>query len=539
MSLTKIIFSTFLGAFCVSALAACGQGADGFAGDESAIGSAASADLSTLVDPVTLAAIPTNQTLDQRTAQCQQDPRVTLGLVALNVCVGADLFFRDTFNGNGRSCATCHPTANNFTQDPPFIATLAPSDPIFIAENDATLAGLERPDLMRNFGLILENVDGLDAPTTKFVMRSVPHMFSLSTTITPNPKPTDGTTLPPNERTGWGGDGSPSDVAGTSGLLRDFQDGAIRQHYTLSLNRVPGTDFTFATAEELDDISAFTHTIGRMNDIDITKIVLTDSAADTGRTTFIAKPCNVCHHNAGANFSVDGFNRNFNTGIDTARLGILDQEGIPHDGGFGNTAGACVGNPTSTCFGNGTFNTPPLIEAPSTPPFFHNNLVNTIEEAINFYTTAQFGGSPSGAAVGGPIVLSVFDVNNIGRFLRVLNASFNCQLASTRLNASAQLAANLGVGTFEPIQDATLKLAAIQLQDAVTVLSSVRALNVAQQTSLRSAISFINQAVTATTTANRESAISSALALVNAANAGLTTNAATITFTMGPGTLLF
>jgi hypothetical protein len=36
------------------------------------------------------------------------------------------------------------------------------------------LAQLEKPQLMRQFGLILENLDGLEDPTNKFVMRSVP-----------------------------------------------------------------------------------------------------------------------------------------------------------------------------------------------------------------------------------------------------------------------------------------------------------------------------------------------------------------------------
>ena len=28
---------------------------------------------------------------------------------------GAELFFEETFNGNGRTCGTCHPASNNFT----------------------------------------------------------------------------------------------------------------------------------------------------------------------------------------------------------------------------------------------------------------------------------------------------------------------------------------------------------------------------------------------------------------------------------------
>ena len=38
------------------------------------------------------------------------------------------------------------------------------SDPLFIAEQVPALAQLEKPALMRNFGLILENVDGLADP---------------------------------------------------------------------------------------------------------------------------------------------------------------------------------------------------------------------------------------------------------------------------------------------------------------------------------------------------------------------------------------
>jgi hypothetical protein len=38
-------------------------------------------------------------TLDQRIAGCNNDPRVLARAVSLDVCVGADLFFRETFAG--------------------------------------------------------------------------------------------------------------------------------------------------------------------------------------------------------------------------------------------------------------------------------------------------------------------------------------------------------------------------------------------------------------------------------------------------------
>src|SRR6187402_918855 len=64
---------------------------------------------------------------------CNQDPRVNLGMVPLAVCAGARLFFDETFSGNGRTCGSCHPAANNYTIDVMFTSTLPPSDPLFVA----------------------------------------------------------------------------------------------------------------------------------------------------------------------------------------------------------------------------------------------------------------------------------------------------------------------------------------------------------------------------------------------------------------------
>ena len=93
---------------------------------------------------------------------------------------GRNSFFNDTFNGNGRTCGSCHREDNNLTIDPEFIATLPPTDPLFVAEfNPALAQNFENPVLMRKFGLILENVDGFDDLPNKFVMRSVPHTLAM------------------------------------------------------------------------------------------------------------------------------------------------------------------------------------------------------------------------------------------------------------------------------------------------------------------------------------------------------------------------
>jgi len=129
------------------------------------------------------------------------------------VNTGRDLFFNETFDGNGRTCGTCHPEDNNHTLDPRFIASLPADDPLFVAERDEPnpLAhNFENPALMHEVGLILENTNGFDDLEQSFTMRSVPHLLALRTSITPPTDGNDGTTLPPDERVGWGGDGAPA-----------------------------------------------------------------------------------------------------------------------------------------------------------------------------------------------------------------------------------------------------------------------------------------------------------------------------------------
>jgi cytochrome c peroxidase len=459
-----------------------------------------------------------------KTSGCSTDPRVTLGLVSEAVCTGADLFFREPFGGNGRTCATCHPASHNFTIDATFIATLPPGDPLFVAETVPALATLEVPALMRSFGLIRENLDGFGDLPNRFVMRSVPHVFAQSISITAELVPTDGTTRPPNERTGWGGDGAPN-----AGELRDFPTGAITQHYTQSLARVSGTDFVLATSSELDAIVAFLATIGRTNDMVIASVTLTDAGAEAGRIRFqdADARCNGCHRNAGARNGA-GINRNFNTGVETARIATLDTLAIPHDGGFGVV-------PTSGgALGNGTFNTPPLVEAADTGPWFHTNGFGPqIEDAIAFYTTAAFAGSPSGNGVAIP--LTALDIANIGRFLRVVNASMNCQLALARIAADIAIIGDQK-NHERDLQQTLAALAGAEVADAITDLSGVVGLHASAQVSLLAAQVSLQCAATHASHVHRLGCAQDALAAVTVANASLGTG---LTLTMGAGSLMF
>jgi len=479
-------------------------------------------------------------TVAQRATTCANDPRVALGLVSSDVCVGADLFFRDDFGGNGRTCATCHPSDHNYTIDPGYIASLPASDPLFVGEQQPALAQLEKPALMRQYGLILENADDTSDPTNRFVMRSVPHCLGLATSVTAQAVPTDGTTRPPNQRTGWSGDGAPN-----NGELRDFQTGAVVQHYTKSLSRTAGTDFVLPTSDELDKIVTFTSTIGRVNDVTLANLSLSDSGAETGRLAFLtpANRCNGCHNNAGANVAA-AFNRNFNTGVERSRVADLNTLGIPFDGGFGGPGVTSFnfdadGDGALDSYGNGTFNTPPLIEAADTGPFFHTNAFTTIESAITFYTTAAFSTSPAGAA--GAIVLSPTDIANLGRFLRVVNASLNCQMAQARINADVAI-----IGGYKnhsrDVQQRLAALALAEVNDALGDLSSVANLNVTAQTSLVAAQTSLRKATAEENWPDRLTELQAALTTITAANSSLSATPAgvtALTFNMGAGTLMF
>jgi hypothetical protein len=457
---------------------------------------------------------------------CASDPRVAVGVVDLNTCIGADLFFRAPFGGNGRTCATCHPVGNNLTIDPKFISTLPPTDPLFVAEFNSDLKELEKPPQMHQFSLILENVDGFDPdPTTHFVLRSVPHTLSLATSITRPP----GSPNPPADRTGWSGDGAPG-----RGALRDFMQGAIQQHYTKTLARVSGTDFKPASDAELDAIAQFMKLTGRGNELALSTVVMSDSGAEAGRIKFLAVGCDFCHSNAGAN--AGGSNFNFNTGVESSRNPALAM--FPHDGGFGIIASSSTGP-----FGDGTFNVPPLIEAADTGPFFHtatsvvgasaHNVATatTIEEAIAFYTSPAFRNAPDGF----PIVLAAADIDNVGRFLRGLNAVFSAAIAIKRIDAELAIV-NKFHNTQLGIQREMIRLANVEVGDAIRVLSEVQGLDASSLTAFRKASSDLAAAQTTTVEADRIANVKDARQLLSAGSSAIGTN---LTYDIGEGSVMF
>jgi cytochrome c peroxidase len=359
------------------------------------------------------------------------------------IAKGRTIFFNETFKGNGRTCGTCHRAEDNFTITPAFIATLPRNDPLFVAETNRDLAeNFENPRLMREFGLILENLDGFNDLANKFVMRGVPHVLALRNSVN----------SPQGPRTGWSGDGAPGD-----GTLRAFATGAVIQHFTKTLNRVADVDFRLPTDDELDAVEAFMLSLGRQQDLQL-PLPLKGTVAKRGQEIFrdnTLGKCNICHFNAGANadpgvFGPNPGNRNFNTGVESLpdQPARLTGERVPLDDGLGRP-------------GDGTFNTPPLVEAADTGPFFHNNSIETIEGAVAFYTGAAFRNSPSGQVTGG-INLDGTQVVAVAAFLRVINALENIRQAVELLEQDR--------GQSDGAAREMLRLAAKETGDAIKVL---------------------------------------------------------------------
>jgi cytochrome c peroxidase len=369
------------------------------------------------------------------------------------VADGRRLFVNERFDGNGRTCATCHVESNNFTVDPAFIATLPSSDPLFVAETNPALAALERSDLLRRFGLILVNADGFD-PSRGFVFRGTQNVQALANSMAPQDPTagldfsTNGRNPNPPERLGWGNDGPP---------LRDFTLVAIAQHATTTMARVAGADFRVPTDEELDALAAYQLALGRQEDFNLRALELKSALANTGKTLYLDtgklfepghKNCNVCHLNGGGttglafdptilmDITPRGFNIGSPTNANETPLALT--LGLPRDGGFGQvpTVFGSFGNtddlpPPFGHFEIEEFNSPPVVESADTGPFFHNHTEPTLEGAIAFYGSDAFKNSLVPTLI--PVAISADpndpEVQAIAAFLRMLNALENIRSA--------------------------------------------------------------------------------------------------------------
>ena len=444
------------------------------------------------------------------------------------IAKGQKIFTKETFNGNGRTCASCHRPDNNHTLDPAYIAKLPKNDPLFVAEYNPDLKDLEKPALMRQFGLILANVDGFDNPG---VMRSPSHLLGMSRSLkfetTPavtriNPATGEAYTMKgefvedddyfaehnvdasaenrETEAIGWSGDGAPD-----GGALRDFAKGAVTQHMPKTLNRMVGSDFRMPTEDELDALEAYMLSLGRSeelrpdNEITLGNITFKSALVEKGKLLFDVKNnakdangnvifgasanCNGCHMKAGAISSTTFANPTRDTGIERMRdqLHHLVDASVAYDGGFGQELqNDCGPKFDQACFSDGSlsprgprvggrlnrFNTPSLIEAADTAPFFHNNSVSTLEEAVAYYNTDAFNNSPGAFTSSGAnrqVKLDSSQVVAVAMFLRSINVLENIRSSSAMDQKAMALKG--------PDSDETIRLAMADTEDAIQVFT--------------------------------------------------------------------
>ena len=306
---------------------------------------------------------------------------------------GEVLFSQETFDGNGKTCATCHRLENNFTIDAAFIATLPANDPLFVAEFNPALAQLENPTLMRGpRALILENIDGFSkAP----MFRGAPPTINMAFT-------------------------GPYGLSEGFATISEFDFGAVAQHFTKNtggdpgnITRVPGLDFRLPTQQELDALEAFQLSIfvPRRQEFDLERFLTTD-AQRRGRDLFFGEAkCSECHGGtvlSEASLALGGGNQAFNTGV--ANLPI----NAGANGGFGPLP--------LEAGGAREFSTPPLFNVKNTAPFFHDNSVETLRETVAFYDSVQFNQSPAADPVtgAGPIGLTEAQTDDLVAFLEAL-----------------------------------------------------------------------------------------------------------------------
>ena len=251
-----------------------------------------------------------------------------------------------------------------------------------------SLNGLEQPLRMRTSrspafpdgrALILENLEGFDNPP---VFRKSPHILNLSRT-------------------------APFGFDGRSPNLRSFTLDAVRQHFPRTLARSdagPNPDFRMPTTEELEAMEAFQLGQEFPAGTDPNKFNLdrfaTTPAQQRGRNVFFGiGKCVFCHGGTVlATTTVNllgqgiGVNGRFDTGVVRQPINGAGIDNLPCE----PSVGAC---------GTREFSVPSLFNIRNHAPFFHDGSAATLRDAVNFYNSAQFAGSPGGRAVGGIIVV--------------------------------------------------------------------------------------------------------------------------------------
>jgi len=131
--------------------------------------------------------------------------------------------------------------------------------------------------------------------------------------------------------------------------------------------------------------------------------------------------------------------------------------------------------------------------------------------------------------------LSATDIDNIGRFLRGLNATFNAALAIKRPDAATALVPRFHDDHLDS-QREMLRLSNVEVADAIKVLSGVPNLDGPSLLSLVGARELVDEARKTDSEFQRARAITIARGLISLASTKVGTN---LTYDIGDGTVMF
>lgn len=352
---------------------------------------------------------------------------------------GFRVFTEETFEGNGRTCGTCHVPETQYTIGPDDIRTMSGEAlDLVLASN---VPGLENPTLVEELAIFNTGPGVATEEFPEGPFRSPQQIGGLpSTTLD---------FFGVRQMLGWDGTGSPSggfhhgNVDGDAdGTIRAFANGAIAQHATRSLNRIAKTtacpeldvndadavcnepyDFRFATDAELDALDAFQRWLGRrpaegtpacgsssagtalctdeyiagldsgskgeytLVAFDPTvlqsgpadhELIFNDPMVSLGRDIFQSDEasCFLCHQNGGAHFGNNGRPHG-----NLTRDQGLDEFRFELSEETGINIPADPGDPFGPP-GQQRMNVQSLIEAPRREHFAHNNSIIGFEEMV-------------------------------------------------------------------------------------------------------------------------------------------------------------
>jgi cytochrome c peroxidase len=303
--------------------------------------------------------------------------------------MGSDVFFHETFGGNGRTCSTCHDPRNEFTISPELVRgryELDPDHPLFRAIDSDDGRGHDYTTLLDHalFRVTIPlhpNVSLLDAPGQRSitVWRGVPSIANVDLT-------------------------GPYQVDGRAATLQDQARGAIAGH--MQPTRKP-------TAKELDALAAFEdeffyplrlRALADPSDplpvAPGSTMPVSSPAAVRGKASFDLH-CRRCHGGELADRPSDPaashFANAFVSDANTLNLPIYRLLFRQPDGSFVETVSPDPGRAalTGDLDDLNLFDTPSLRGLKHTAPYFHDNSAATLQDVIEHYNLHfQFQISP-------------------------------------------------------------------------------------------------------------------------------------------------